>query len=112
MANPSKRKGTAWERAVQDYLAEHGLDVRRMPPAGTKDVGDLQFTDRDGDLVVVECKATKQLDLAGAMKETAREVEEAGAGYGVAAIKRRQHPTAQGYVVMTLTDFAALIADR
>lgn len=106
--NPSKRKGTAWERAAQDFLNAQGADCRRMPPAGSKDVGDLQFTDRDGDLVVVECKATKALDIAGAVNEAQREAEQAGASYGVAVIKRRQHGVAAGYVVMSLADFAAL----
>jgi len=111
MSNPSKRKGTAWERAVQDYLtAVMGCAVHRMPPSGSKDVGDLQFTDRDGDLVVIEAKATKALDLAGAVEEARAEAINAGAAYGVAVIKRRQHGVAAGYVVMTLADFAALAA--
>jgi Holliday junction resolvase len=109
MANPSKRKGTAWERAVQDYLNEAGVWTRRMPPSGSKDVGDLQAEDRDGDLFIVECKATKAIDLAGAVKEAQVEAENAGATYGVAAIKRRQKGVAEGYVVMTLADFAELV---
>lgn len=111
MSNPSKRKGTAWERAVQDYLTDAmGIPVHRMPPSGAKDVGDLQFTDRDGDLVVVECKNTKTLDLAAALREAQKEAENAGATYAVAAIKRRQHGVADGYVVLTVADFAALAA--
>lgn len=109
MANPAKRKGTAWERAVQDYLNSAGIWTRRMPPSGAKDVGDLQFTDRDGALVVVECKATKQIDLASAVREAQVESENAGAGYGVAVIKRRQHGVAEGYVVLSLADFAELV---
>ena len=65
MTNPARKKGTAWEMRVLAYLRDRGVDARRNPPAGRLDVGDISFTDRDGDPVVVECKNTKAIDLAG-----------------------------------------------
>ena len=110
MANPSKAKGTDWEMRVLRFLASYGLDVQRMPPAGSLDVGDLQLTDKDSDRWVLECKATKGLDLAGAMNELAVEQKRAGAPFGACVFKRRNHDTSRGYVVMELADFAALIS--
>ncbi len=95
---------------VLRYLHDHGVWAVRNPPAGAKDRGDLRVTDRDHDQVVVECKATKTLDLAGGMNELTAEVANADAGYGVCVFKRRNHPTHRAYVVMELADFAALIA--
>ncbi len=110
MANPSKAKGTEWEMRVLRFLASYGLDVQRMPPAGSLDVGDLQLTDKDGDRWVLECKATKALDLAGGMNELAAEQKRAGVPFGACVFKRRNHDTSRGYVVMELADFAALIS--
>lgn len=110
MANPSKQKGTDWEMRVLRFLASYGLDVQRMPPAGHLDVGDLQLTDRDGDRWCLELKATKGIDLAGAMNELKVEQERAGAAFGAAVFKRRNHDTSRGYVVMELHQLAALLA--
>ena len=110
MANPSKRKGTAFEVLVRDYLAEHtGLDVRRMPPAGSKDVGDLKLVDGDGDLWVLECKATQALYVAGAVDEAHTEARNAGTCWGAAVIKRRNRNVAEAYVVVPLTTFVGLV---
>lgn len=108
MSNPSKKKGTEWEMRVLRYLADCGFDVRRNPPSGKNDVGDLRVVDRDNDVVVVECKATKSIDLAGGMNELRAEVSNANASYGVCVFKRRSHATERAYVVMELADFAAL----
>ena len=110
MANPSKRKGTDWEMRVLALLHDHDIPAHRNPPAGNLDVGDLRLVDRDGDPVVVECKATKAIDLAGGMNELAVEVARADAAYGVLVVKRRSHPTGRAYVVLELADFAALVA--
>ena len=110
MANPNKARGTDWEMRVKRFLESYGLTVQRMPPAGSLDVGDLQLADKDGDRWVIECKATKALDLAGAMNELAAEQRRAGAPFGAAVFKRRNHETSRGYVVLELADFAALLS--
>ena len=40
MANPQKRKGSAFERLVADYLAER-VACERIPAGATLDRGDL-----------------------------------------------------------------------
>lgn len=110
MTNKPKAIGTNWEMRVLRFLESYGLDVNRMPPAGTLDVGDLQLVDKDSDRWVIECKATKSLDLAGGMNELRVEQERAGAPFGACIFKRRNHETSRGYVVMELADFAALLS--
>lgn len=110
MTNPSKAKGTRFERAVQDWLDARGVRVVRNPPAGTKDIGDLTVWDADGDRWVVEAKATKTLDLAGGMRELNTEKANAGAAFGVCVFKKRNAPVADAYVVMSLDDFASIVA--
>ena len=41
MSAANKRKGSAWERDLEDYLNEQGLEARRLPRAGNKDIGDV-----------------------------------------------------------------------
>lgn len=110
MTNRPRQVGTNWEMRVLRYLASYGIDVRRMPPAGSLDVGDLQLVDKDSDRWVLECKATKALDIAGGMNELKVELERAGAPFGACVFKRRNHDTSRGYVVMELHQLAALLA--
>lgn len=98
MANPSKRKGTAWETECAKYLG-----TRRLPLAGAKDVGDL-----DTAYWVVECKAEQRIDLAGYMDEVAREVANSDKLWGVTLVKRRRRSVEQGYAVMTIETWRQL----
>lgn len=101
MANPSKKKGTAWETEVATYLG-----LRRLPLAGSKDAGDL-----DHPAWVIECKAEKAITLSSYMDETSAEMENAGKDFGVAIVKRRGKNVAQGYAVMTVETFDRVLAD-
>lgn len=99
MTNKARRRGTGWEVSVRDLAIERGFaDAHRLGQAGSKDVGDL-WLHRD---VVVECKATKALDLAEAVGQAKREATEASAAWWFAAMKRRQHSTETGYAVTEL----------
>lgn len=104
----SKRKGTAWEVAVRDYLDAQGLAVFRNPPAGSRDVGDLTLLELS---MVVECKNTRAMDLAGALDEAQTEAVNAGVRYGVAVVKRPRANVSKAYAVMTLEDFSDLILE-
>lgn len=41
MANPSKAKGTRAETKVVNYLKAAGLEAKRQPLSGNKDIGDV-----------------------------------------------------------------------
>ncbi len=99
MTNPARRKGTGWENSVRDLAIERGFrHAHRLGQAGTKDVGDVWIAPN----AVIECKATKTIDLASAVSEAKREADTAGAAWWLAAIKRRQHSAGHGYAVTEL----------
>jgi predicted thioredoxin/glutaredoxin len=60
----------------------------------------------------LECKATRELDLAGAVDEALTEARNSGAPLAAAIVKRRRRPTSDAYVVMPLAQFARLVADE
>ena len=103
-----KRKGSAFERDVVHYLREHGFsDCERSYGAGRPDdTGDISGIPG----VCIECKATRQIDLAGFVDEAERERLNAHQPYGVAIVKRRNKPTGAAYVVQTLESFSRLVA--
>jgi|SRR5665213_111930 len=108
MSNPNKAKGTAWESAVVEYLRTHGhRHAERRALSGNTDKGDV--TGMPG--VVIECKNERTTTLATYMDEVAVEMTNADAPIGVAAVKRRNRPAADAYVVMTLAQFAHLLSE-
>jgi len=100
MANPSKRKGTDAEVRLLSHLKANGHpEAVRCPPAGTKDVGDLNclYLGEDDSLadgryphIVIEVKSYK--DIAAALREGVAELEvekaNAGTSHGVLVVKR------------------------
>jgi hypothetical protein len=102
----AKRKGTAFEVAVRDYLDSCNVAAFRTAPAGTRDEGDLLVLDWDA---ILECKATKTIDLAGAVNEARIEAVHAKRRYGIAVIKRRMANVSKSYVVMELDQFVDLM---
>jgi len=109
MANPSKRKGTAWESQVVAYLQEHGQPyAERRALCGTSDKGDVS-----GILgVMIECKAEKTVTLGAYADEVKVQTANAHASIGVAVVKRRNRGPADAYVVMSLAQFAEMISDE
>lgn len=107
MANPSKRKGTAAEVAVRDYLRVNGFPyAERLACEGSKDRGDI--TGVPG--VVVEVKSTKGHDLAGWLGELEAEMGNAGTDIGVVWAKRRgTTDPGKWYVVTTGEVFMRLL---
>jgi hypothetical protein len=104
----AKRKGSAFERDVVHYLQEHGfVDAERAYGAGRpEDIGDIVGVPG----ITVECKAVRQIDLAGFVDEAERERVNAKQPFGVAVVKRRGKATSAAYVVVSLEAFAQLMA--
>lgn len=102
MTTPSKAKGTAFETAVRLYLDERGVVAFRTAMTGSKDEGDLLIPAWDA---IMECKATKAIDLAGTVDEATIEGFNCQNRFGIAVIKRRMAPISKSYVVMPLDRF-------
>lgn len=104
----ARRKGTAFETAVVQYLQAHGFPyAERRALHGANDRGDI--TGIPG--VVLELKATRRIDVGEAVTETERERQNANAQYGITIIKRRNHPIAGAYAILPLEQLTDLLRD-
>lgn len=111
----AKAAGSRFERAIADYLAEHIDDrIDRRPKTGAKDRGDIGGVRLSpalrGGRVVVECKDSARVQLAGwaAEAETERGNDDAVAGIVV----HKRHGVGdpgQQWVTCTLADLVALL---
>ena len=111
VTTPQKAKGSAFERDVAKYLADHGFPYaeRRYGAGNTMDKGDINGLPG----LVVECKNTQRIDIPGFLQEAEIERANAKADYGIAVVKRRGTGDAgQSYVLMTLESFARLWKER
>lgn len=112
MSNPSKRKGSAWETTLRDYLIEQGYDTVRNTTNGSFDIGDLAIR-VNGKHYVVEAKATKAMDLSGFLAEAAVEADnyatlnrlDPAVVHPLVVVKRRNHGTSKAYVVVELGEW-------
>lgn len=109
MSNANKRKGTAWESAIRDYLITHGIPARRVAQTGALDTGDIHGIDP----FVGQAKNVANLAdaindaLKGATVQAARVSPDA---LPVGFVKRRGKGVADGLVVMDLATFARHLA--
>lgn len=104
----SKAKGTAWESRIVAFLREFSPVVERRALQGTKDTGDIAGLPG----VVIEAKSTAKLELAQFVDEAVAEGDNANAAVAVAWVHRRgKASAADGYVVMTGTQFVSLLID-
>lgn len=108
----SKQKGTAFERAIADYLKEAFADDRidRSPLHGKNDVGDISGVVSPFGRVVLELKNHNRQELAVWVDEAEVERGNADAAVGLVVAKRRGkgHPEDQ-YVVMSLRNLVILL---
>ncbi len=107
----AKAAGTRMETLVADYLAEHIDDrIERRAKSGSKDRGDIGGLRHMGQRVVVECKDTSRINLAGWASEA--ETERGNDDAGVAIVAHKRHRTGRPedqWITMTLGDFVALL---
>lgn len=114
MSNPKKKRGTAIEVKVRDYLrvalGQPGID--RQPLRGSRDEGDLRGLVARGYECVVEVKAKRDMRpslLAEYRRQTLAERENAGAGVGILVVWRYNHPAADAVAHVTLRDLRRLV---
>lgn len=106
----SRAKGTRFETEVVAHLRACGFPhAERRATAGTHDLGDITGTPG----IVWECKARRDLDVAGAMDEARTEALNANARFAtehlpVAVLKRRGQPVTRAYAVLELADLVLL----
>ena len=122
MSSQSKRKGSEWERDLEEYLNSQGLKARRLPRAGSKDIGDISVSSNGVALnhrildVIFEAKNVR--DAWGSMAQYLREADVEAENYsekydiptiGVVATKTRQAGPGAGRIVMTVDTFIDLL---
>ena len=107
----AKAAGAQFESLVARYLAEHVDDrVERRRLSGRGDRGDIGGLRHMGQRVVIECKDTSRLDLAGWAAEA--ELERLNDDANVAVVMSKRHgrgAPGDQWVHMTLRDFVALL---
>ncbi len=109
MTNANKAKGTAYETAVQRYLAEkfdRFAEVVKPRQSSWTDVGDIHVVPVG---VVLQAKNVAAHDFSGWLRDVESQRAAAGATYGVVVAKRRGRPVAESYVVMTLEQFRSML---
>ena len=114
----AKHAGSLFESHVAGFLAD-ALDddrIERRAKNGSKDRGDVGGVRTAlGERVVVECKNTAKLDIAGWARET--EVERGNDDAAVGVIVHKRHGVGvtrmgEQWVTMTLADFGVLLGGK
>ena len=103
-----RAKGTRFESEVCAYLRDHGHRyVERRAGRGVRDGGDIAGLPG----WVLEAKALRQLDVAGAVDEAEKERANVGVRFAAAILKRRRRPIGDAYVVVPLHRFAEVLTE-
>jgi len=121
VSSRAKAKGTRWESDIVRYLNEAlrpagVLDgeapdhAQRLVQTGVSDQGDIRVG-----RFILQAKDQAAYDLSGAVDDARNQLAHyqlwhptSDAAFSAAVIKRRRRGTAEGYVVMTLEQFARL----
>lgn len=107
----AKQAGARFERVIADYLNQTVDDrIDRRPKTGAADKGDIGGWRFAGKRIVVECKDTTRLDLAGWVGEAEVERGNDDAHVGLVVHKRKGvgWPGDQ-YVTLTLDNLLILL---
>lgn len=103
----AKRKGSAWEAAVVDYLRLCGWpNAERRVIGGSRDRGDIAGIVG----VVIEAKSAARFEPSAWLTELGKEIANDRAELGAVWVKRRgKGSPGQGIVIMDGTTFARLL---
>jgi hypothetical protein len=106
VANVNKSNGTRWESLVAGYLNEYGLEAERTGSASA-DEGDIHAGEW-----TIEAKAEAKIDLPGYLKQLSAAVGRREGGYAFKSavmVKNRRHSIQDGYAVMSIENYRALM---
>jgi hypothetical protein len=106
VTNVNKANGTRWETLVAGYLNEYSLDAERTGSASA-DQGDIHAGEW-----TLEAKAEAKIDLPGYLKQLAAAVFRRPGGYSYKSavfVKNRRHSIEDGYAVMSIGNYRALM---
>lgn len=111
MSSAGKRKGTAFESLVRDFLKESWFaDIERLTLSGAKDRGDIAGFRVNGHLICWELKNRAQMALSAWVREAQLEAANYGALAGVVCHKRKgKGAAAEQFVTMTVEDFLTIL---
>ena len=113
VSSANKRKGTLFETELENYLNEAGVTARRLPRAGTKDLGDVSITIKNF-AIVIEAKNVKKQEMGEFLRQALVESDNYEAKYGVATVpvvitKTRGKGAGEARVTMTLDTLLDLL---
>jgi hypothetical protein len=104
MANPQKRKGSAFERLICDYLAER-MPCERIPAGAALDRGDLWT-----EAAAIQCKNCRSLSLGAWLRDAIEQQVNAGKRWHALVVKRKgTTDPAEQFVVMSMEQFRELL---
>lgn len=98
MTNTAKKKGTAWESRLVDFLRPLHPRAERRAVAGTQDKGDVAGV--DGWVISAKCHA--KVTLAEWIDDAERQAKRAGVSRFAVVFPRKSHATAKAYAVVPL----------
>ncbi len=114
----NKARGTRFESEVADYLQSLGVDAKRLPRTGVKDIGDISFPMKDGVHIVVEAKNRAKMDLPTFLEEANAEANNysekypaVSATYPLVVVKRRGKGVHRSYAVFDLDELINMFKD-
>jgi len=106
MTSPQKRKGSAFERLIADYLAER-LPCERIPAGATLDRGDMWTS-----AAAIQCKNCRTLSLGAWLRDARDQQRNAGKRLHALVVKAKgTTDPAEQFVVMTLEQFRQMLED-
>ena len=114
MSAANKAKGSAFERLVEDHINEMGVKARRLPRAGSRDIGDVAIELRSNRVLVNELKNVKVPAMADWLRQA--DIESCNYTlkydvdtYPVVITKARQKSVGEARVTMTLDTLLNLL---
>jgi Holliday junction resolvase len=114
LSSQNKRKGSLFESQLEDHLNGQGAKARRLPRAGSKDIGDVAVTLRTGRVIVIEAKNVKLVAMADFLRQAEQEALNYANKYdcdtyGVVVVKARGQSVGKARVTLTVDELMNLL---